>query len=65
MDKPWLKSYPEDVPAEIPTPEFMSVRDMIESCFQDYADRTAYSNMGTRLTFRDLDNLSAKFACYL
>ncbi len=65
MDKPWLKSYPEDVPAEIPTPEFMSVRDMIESCFQDYADRSAYTNMGTRLTFRDLDKLSARFACYL
>jgi len=65
MDKPWLKSYPEDVPAEIPTPDFMSVRDMIESCFEDYADRTAYSNMGTRLTFRDLDKLSAQFACYL
>lgn len=65
MDKPWLKSYPEDVPAEIPTPDFMSVRDMLESCFKDYADRTAYSNMGTRLTFRDLDRLSAQFACYL
>ena len=65
MDKPWLKSYPEDVPAEIPTPDFMSVRDMLESCFKDYADRTAYSNMGTRLTFRDLDRLSAHFACYL
>ena len=65
MDKPWLNSYPEGMPAEIPAPEFQSVRDMIETCLSDYADRTAYSNMGTNLTFRDLDELSAEFACYL
>jgi len=65
MDKPWLNSYPDGMPAEIPAPEFQSVRDMIETCFSDYADRTAYSNMGTNLTFRDLDELSAEFACYL
>jgi long-chain acyl-CoA synthetase len=65
MDKLWLKSYPDDMPAEITTPEVRSVRDMIESSFRDYPERTAYSNMGTRLSFRDLDEMSAQFACYL
>ena len=65
MDKIWLKSYPEDVPAEIPTPEFMSLREMIEFSFNEFPDRPAYTNMGTTLTYSDLDKLSLKFACYL
>ncbi len=65
MDKPWLASYPEGVPEEIETPPFRSVRDMIEHPMVEYADRTAFTNMGARLTYGDLDELSLKFACYL
>ena len=65
MEKIWLKSYPEGVPAELPAPEYQSVRDMIEFSLREYADRPAYSNMGTTLTFADLDRLSMRFACYL
>ena len=65
MEKIWLKSYPEDVPAEMPTPDFKSLREMIEFSFGEFADRPAYTNMGTTLTYRDLDVLSMKFACYL
>lgn len=65
MEKIWLKSYPAGIPAEIPTPEFKSVREMIEFSFREFADRPAYSNMGATLTFADLDRLSMQFACYL
>lgn len=65
MEKPWLKSYPEGVPAEIPAPEFRSLREMIEHSFCEYADRPAYSNMGRTLSYRDLDGLSLQFARYL
>ncbi len=65
MEKIWLKSYPPGVPAELPTPPFKSVREIIEHSFVEYADRPAYSNMGTTLSFADLDRLSIKFACYL
>ncbi len=65
MDKIWLKSYAEDVPAEIPTPEFKSLREMIEFAFDEFPDRPAYTNMGTTLTYQHLDRLSMKFACYL
>ena len=65
MDKIWLKSYAEDVPADIPTPEFKSLREMIEFAFNEFPDRPAYTNMGKTLTYRDLDKLSMKFACYL
>lgn len=65
MEKIWLKSYPEEVPAEIPTPEFKSIREIIEFAFENFADRPAFTNMGTSLTFADVDRLSMQFACYL
>ena len=65
MDKIWLTSYADDVPAEIATPEFKSLREMIEFSFNEFPGRPAYTNMGTTLTYRDLDKLSLKFACYL
>jgi long-chain acyl-CoA synthetase len=65
VEKPWLKSYPEGVPDKIETPPFRSVRDMIEYPMVEFPDRPAFTNMGTSLTYRDLDRLSLQFACYL
>ena len=65
MEKIWLKSYPEGVPAQLPPPEHKSIREMIEFCLSEYANRPAYSNMGTTLNFAELDRLSMQFACYL
>ena len=65
MDKSWLKSYPEGVPAELPEPKYRSLRDMIESSFSEYPDRPAYANMGTTLSYAELDRLSMQFAGYL
>ena len=65
MDKIWLKSYPEGVPETVPEPPYRSIRDMIEHSFDEYADLPSYTNMGTTLTYGDLDELSRRFACYL
>ncbi|MGH8222475.1 MAG: AMP-binding protein, partial [Woeseiaceae bacterium] len=65
MNRIWLSSYPEGVPAEVAPPGHRSVRDMIESSLREYAARPAYTNMGTTLTFQDLDRLSRQFAAYL
>jgi len=65
VEKIWLKSYPAGVPEQVPTPEFRSIREMIEHSFQEYPDRPAYTNMGTTITYRELDELSMQFACYL
>ena len=65
MEKIWLKSYPAGVPAEIPAPEFRSLRELIEHAFDEYAERPAYTNMGRTMTYAELDRLSMDFACYL
>jgi long-chain acyl-CoA synthetase len=62
VEKIWLKSYPEGVPAEVPEPAF---RDMAEFSFRTFPDRPSFANMGTTLSYSDLDKLSMKFACYL
>ncbi len=65
MEKAWLKSYPEGMPAEAPAPPFRSVRELFEQSFSEYPDNAAYTNMGRTLSYADLDQLSMQFACYL
>ena len=65
MEKVWLKSYPEGVPAEVPAPPWRSVRDLFEHSFATWPDNAAYTNMGKTLTYADLNHLSMQFACFL
>ena len=65
VDKIWLKSYPDYVPAELPPAPFRSLRELFEQAFDAYPERDAYTNMGATLTYRQLDELSMSFACYL
>ena len=65
MEKIWLKSYPEGVSHEMPTPEFRSIREMFEHAFDNYPDRPSFTNMGTSMSYRQLDERSLQFACYL
>jgi long-chain acyl-CoA synthetase len=65
VEKIWLKSYPEGVPAELPEAPFRSVRELFENAFEKWPERPSYSNMGTTMTYRQLDEKSMQFACYL
>jgi long-chain acyl-CoA synthetase len=65
VEKIWLKSYPEGIPAELPEAPFRSVRELFEHAFESWPDRPSYSNMGTTMTYRQLDEKSMQFACYL
>ncbi|PIY13172.1 MAG: long-chain-fatty-acid--CoA ligase [Flexibacter sp. CG_4_10_14_3_um_filter_32_15] len=65
MDKIWLKSYPEGIPAEINPDEYSSLLDLFEESIAKYGDKIAYENMGATLTFNELDEKSAAFAAYL
>lgn len=65
VERIWLDSYPEGVPATIEPPPYRSVREMFELAFREFPERPAYTNMGTSLSWRDLDRLSLQFAGYL
>jgi len=65
VEKIWHKSYPEGVPQELPPAPFRSVRHLFEQAFEKWPDKPSYYNMGTTLSYRQLDELSMRFACYL
>lgn len=65
MEKIWLESYPPGMPEEVPEPPFRSLRELIENSFRNHPDRPSYTNMGTTISYRELDELSLQFACYL
>jgi long-chain acyl-CoA synthetase len=65
VEKIWLKSYPEGVPAEIDIGSYASVRDVFEESCTNFAARRAYTCMGKSITFTELDALSRAFGAYL
>ncbi len=64
-DRPWLKAYPEGVPADIDASQYSSLVGLIEEAFGKHAARPAYSFMGKEVTFAQTDSLSRAFGAYL
>ncbi len=62
---PWLSAYPEGVPAEIDTSGYRSLVDLMQESFQRHGERAAYSFLGRRLSFAELDQRSQQLGAYL
>jgi long-chain acyl-CoA synthetase len=65
MDRIWLKSYPPGVPAEIDPQRLRTVVQLIDESCARYADSMAYLQMGTGVTYREIERLAGQFAAYL
>lgn len=65
MEKQWLQHYPAGVPAEIDASQYRSLAHLLEESFRTYADRRAFVCMDKAITYRELDELSARFAAWL
>jgi long-chain acyl-CoA synthetase len=65
MERIWLKSYPEGVPAEIDASAFGSLGDFIKASVEKYRGRTAFISMGKAISYGELDLKSRAFASYL
>ena len=65
MQKPWLSSYPPYVPAEIDTHQYRSLVDLFQQTVAEFADSSAYSNMGKELSYAQVDQFSKALAAYL
>ncbi len=61
----WHGKRAPGVADELDFNEFTSVVEMIEKSFKQYADRPAFTSLGTTLTYQEIDNYSAAFAHYL
>lgn len=65
MTKIWHKAYDPGVPHEINPAEYSSINEVLEISFTKYKSNPAFHNMGTTLTYSDIDLMSRKFASYL
>lgn len=64
-NKPWIKSYPPNVPAEVGDLPFQSVAEMLLDACQKYQDRAAFENFGKSISYKELDQKSKDFAAFL
>lgn len=65
MERIWLQSYPPGVPAEIDPNQLRSLKELIEKTCTEHADRIAFIQMGAKITYRQLDELSRAFGAWL
>jgi long-chain acyl-CoA synthetase len=63
--QPWLQHYPPGVPAEITLDTHTTLVDVLDQAFRQYAARDAAACLGSRLRFRELDELSQALAVWL
>jgi long-chain acyl-CoA synthetase len=65
QDRPWLLSYPKNIPATINVDEFPSIVSVLKNACDKYSERPAFANFGKTISYADVDRLSTQFANYL
>ena len=63
--KIWLRDYPPDVPGEIDPDSIPSLKHLYEYACQKHASKSAFSNMGARLTYAEVEEKSRRFGAWL
>ncbi|MCX7117109.1 MAG: AMP-binding protein, partial [Legionellales bacterium] len=65
MEKLWLKHYQQGVPPEIDANIYASLVDMFDTACRKYKNNIAFVNMGTPISYGELDTLSMQFSIAL
>lgn len=65
VSKPWLQSYPPGVPAMVDTTVYKSLVELLEEAFHKHAQRDAAVCMDQRLSFGQIDEMSAAIGAWL
>ncbi len=65
MEKIWLQSYPQGVPAEIDIDHIPSLVALFEDACRKFADQVAYISMGKEMTYAELEAETRDFAGWL
>ncbi|MGB1216221.1 MAG: AMP-binding protein [Saprospiraceae bacterium] len=63
--KPWLTNYPKGIPANIDADGYPTLVDFIDEHLLKFKDLKAFSNFGTELKYKEIDNMSRAFGAYL
>jgi long-chain acyl-CoA synthetase len=62
--RPWLKNYPQGVPANINPDAYPNLTVLLNDTFKKFRTRPAFSCMGKELTFDEIDRYSNQLAAY-
>ena len=65
MQRVWHDSYPLEVPREIDITEHSSLNDLFAVAVSKYRKNIAFANLGSAITYSQLDRLSRDFASWL
>ena len=65
MDKAWLKSYPPGMPTTIDVDAYQSIAEVFNHSVVEFSSSPAFTNLGTTLSYADMDRLTGHLASYL
>ncbi len=65
MQRPWLNSYSQDVPAQISPDDHGSLVDLLDRACKRHAKAIAFTAMGSDVEFQQVDAWGEAFACWL
>jgi long-chain acyl-CoA synthetase len=63
--RPWLKNYPNGLPANIDIDKYPNLNAFISEAMKKFADKNAFYCMGKTLTYGQVDKMSTQLAGYL
>jgi long-chain acyl-CoA synthetase len=63
--KTWVAAYSPGVPAEIDPDRYGSLVALLEASFARFGSQPAFTNLGTTISYREVERLSRAFAAYL
>ncbi|WDD94323.1 long-chain-fatty-acid--CoA ligase [Burkholderia sp. FERM BP-3421] len=64
VEKVWLKSYPDGVPATVDPDQYRSLVHLLDEAFTTFASRPAYACMGREMRYAELDAHSRHLAAW-
>jgi long-chain acyl-CoA synthetase len=64
-NRPWVKKYPKGVASEVRFDQYSSIVELLEMSTEKFARRDAFTNMGSAITYEELEELSRDFAAFL
>jgi long-chain acyl-CoA synthetase len=63
--RPWLKNYPAGMPANIDADQYPNLLAILNTTFDKYRYKIAFSCFGKEMTYNEVDTYSRQFAAYL
>jgi long-chain acyl-CoA synthetase len=65
MKRIWLPRYQQGVPYDVDVAAYRSIGEVFEASAAKFGPRTAFVNMGTTISYSEMDRLTRDFAAYL